>query len=130
MQALGVTVSRVWRGSVSGTGDAPAHGTPRRIRDEHGADLVVDGGDVRLEGVRQFRRGARPGDAVFGEESGQRGHADAVRQWPVDPLCGTLDHAAGNPLVAVNAALRDGPAAVADPLGAEVCFTDGDTARI
>ncbi len=53
-----------------------------------------------------------------------------MRQWLVDPLCGTLNHAAGNMLVAVNVALRDGAAAVADPFGGEVFFTDGVTAWV
>jgi myo-inositol-1(or 4)-monophosphatase len=48
----------------------------------------------------------------------------------VDPLCGTLNYAVGNMLVAVNVALRDGAAAVADPFSGEVFFTDGETARV
>ncbi|MFE9093667.1 inositol monophosphatase family protein [Streptomyces sp. NPDC007264] len=73
-------------------------------------------------------RAARPDDAVRGEESGQQGPAAAARQWLVDPLCGTLNYAAGNLLVAVNVALRDGAAAVADPFGDELYVTDGETA--
>lgn len=68
-------------------------------------------------------RAARPDDAVLGEEGGQQGVGDAVRQWVVDPLCGTLNYAAGSMLVAVNVALRDGAAAVADPFSGEVFFT-------
>ncbi|MDI6516272.1 inositol monophosphatase family protein [Streptomyces coelicoflavus] len=34
--------------------------------------------------------------------------AAAVREWLVDPLCGTLNYAVGTELVAVTAALRDG----------------------
>ncbi|MFG2075160.1 inositol monophosphatase family protein [Nonomuraea maritima] len=75
-------------------------------------------------------RAARPDDAVLGEEGGQQGAAGGVRQWLVDPLCGTLNYAAGNMLVAVNVALRDGAAAVADPFGGEVFFTDGETAWV
>lgn len=48
-----------------------------------------------------------------------------MRQWLVDPLCGTLNYAVGTMLVAVNVALRDGAAAVADPFSGEVFFTDG-----
>ena len=73
-------------------------------------------------------RAARPDDAVLGEEGGEQGAADAVRQWLVDPLCGTLNYAVGNMLVAVNVALRDGAAAVADPFNGDVFFTDGQTA--
>lgn len=73
-------------------------------------------------------RTALPDDAVLGEESGQHGAADAVRQWLVDPLCGTVNYAVGNMLVAVNLALRDGEAAVADPFSGEIFFTDGESA--
>ncbi|MDT0267279.1 inositol monophosphatase family protein [Streptomyces sp. DSM 44915] len=75
-------------------------------------------------------RAARPHDAVLGEEGGQRGAAGARRQWLVDPLCGTLNYAVGSMLVAVNVALRGGAAAVADPFGGEVFFTDGRIARV
>ncbi|MCX4537158.1 inositol monophosphatase family protein [Streptomyces sp. NBC_00841] len=75
-------------------------------------------------------RAARPDDAVLGEEGGQHGATDAVRQWLVDPLCGTLNYAVGNMLVAVNVALRNGAAAVADPFSGEVFFTDGETAWV
>ncbi|MFE2227639.1 inositol monophosphatase family protein [Streptomyces kronopolitis] len=73
---------------------------------------------------------ARPDDAVLGEEGGQQGAAETVRQWLVDPLCGTLNYAVGNMLVAVNVALRDGAAAVADPFSGEVFFTDGEIAWV
>ncbi|WP_051853667.1 inositol monophosphatase family protein, partial [Streptomyces sp. NRRL S-146] len=53
-----------------------------------------------------------------------------ARQWLGDPLCGTLNYAVGTMLVAVNVALREGPAAVADPFGGEVFFTDGETAWV
>lgn len=48
----------------------------------------------------------------------------------MDPLCGTLNYATGSHLVAVNVALRDGPAAVADPFSGEVFLTDGVTAWV
>ncbi|MCX3062889.1 inositol monophosphatase family protein [Streptomyces beihaiensis] len=75
-------------------------------------------------------RAARPEDGVLGEESGRHGGAEAVRQWLVDPLCGTLNYAVGTLLVAVNVALRGGPAAVADPFSGEVFATDGETAWV
>lgn len=73
-------------------------------------------------------RAARPDDAVLGEEGGRQGVAGAARQWLVDPLCGTLNYAVGTMLVAVNVALQDGAAAVADPFSGEVFCTDGKTA--
>ncbi|MFF5593013.1 inositol monophosphatase family protein [Streptomyces althioticus] len=54
----------------------------------------------------------------------------AARQWLVDPLCGTLNYAVGTRLVAVNVALRDGAAAVADPFSGDTSFTDGRTAHV
>ncbi|MET9955902.1 inositol monophosphatase family protein [Streptomyces sp. NPDC006339] len=87
--------------------------------------------DVEAEKtILDVLRAARPDDAVLGEEGGRRGGADAGRQWLVDPLCGTLNYAVGSLLVAVNVALRDGPAAVADPFGGEVFFTDGQRAWV
>ncbi len=53
-----------------------------------------------------------------------------MRQWLVDPLCGTLNYAVGIMLVAVNVALRDGVAAVADPFSGEVFFTDRGAAWV
>ena len=73
----------------------------------------------------------RPGDRVLAEESG-RGGGEGSRTWLLDPLCGTLNYAAGMQVVAVNAALREGErmvaAAVADPFGGEVLWTDGEAA--
>ncbi|GAA0367916.1 phosphatase [Actinoallomurus spadix] len=57
------------------------------------------------------------------------GPDDAARVWLVDPLCGTLNYAARNMLVAGNVALCVGSdvtaAAAADPLAGEVFWTDG-----
>ncbi|BDH03207.1 inositol monophosphatase family protein [Streptomyces seoulensis] len=110
------------------------------VRDGYGKELArIDKGagdfataaDVEAErAVRRVIRAARPDDAVLGEEGGRQGAADARRLWLVDPLCGTLNYAVGSMLVAVNVALRDGPAAVADPFSGEVFRTDGRTARL
>jgi myo-inositol-1(or 4)-monophosphatase len=76
----------------------------------------------------------RPGDAVTGEESGPTGASDSGRRWLVDPLCGTVNYAAGHLLVAVNVALtkagRTLVAASADPATGEVFWTDGDQAYV
>jgi myo-inositol-1(or 4)-monophosphatase len=54
--------------------------------------------------------------------------------WLVDPLCGTLNYAVRNMLVAVNVALRVGSditaAASADPFTEEVFWTDGERANV
>ncbi|MGW2858900.1 inositol monophosphatase family protein [Streptomyces sp. NPDC001205] len=96
-----------------------------------GAGDFATAADVKAEkAILDVIRAARPEDAVLGEEGGQQGGVDASRQWLVDPLCGTLNYAAGSMLVAVNVALRGGPAAVADPFSGEVFFTDGKTAWV
>lgn len=79
-------------------------------------------------------RTARPDDAVTGEESGRTGADGAERGWLVDPLCGTLNYAVRNMLVAVNVALRVGTritaAASADPFTDEVFWTDGERTHL
>lgn len=103
----------------------------RLTRFDKGAGDFATAADVEAEKtILGVIRAARPDDAVLGEEGGQQGAADAVRQWLVDPLCGTLNYAVGNMLVAVNVALRNGAAAVADPFSGEIFFTDGDTAWV
>ncbi|MFH9570662.1 inositol monophosphatase family protein [Streptomyces sp. NPDC017230] len=98
--------------------------------DKGAGDFATEADVAAEEAILGVIRAARPGDAVLGEEGGRRGPADAARQWLVDPLCGTLNYAVGNLLVAVNVVLRGGPAAVADPFGGEVYVTDGNTARV
>ncbi|MFF4792083.1 inositol monophosphatase family protein [Streptomyces sp. NPDC001276] len=100
-------------------------------RVDKGAGDFATAADVEAEkAIFAVLRAARPDDAVLGEESGRQGASDAARQWLVDPLCGTLNYAVGNMLVAVNVALRDGAAAVADPFSGEVFFTSGETAWV
>jgi myo-inositol-1(or 4)-monophosphatase len=103
----------------------------RLTRIDKGAGDFATAADVEAEkSIIGVIRAARPEDAVLGEEGGPQGGAEAVRQWLVDPLCGTLNYAAGTTLVAVNVALRGGAAAVADPFSGEVFFTDGETAWV
>ncbi|MBT2479576.1 inositol monophosphatase family protein [Streptomyces sp. ISL-94] len=104
----------------------------RRLgRIEKGDGDFATAADVEAEKtILGVIRAARPGDAVLGEEGGQQGDAGAGRQWLVDPLCGTLNYAVGNMLVAVNVALRGGAAAVADPFSGEVFFTDGESSWV
>jgi myo-inositol-1(or 4)-monophosphatase len=103
----------------------------RLDRIDKGAGDFATAADVEAErAILGVIRAARPDDAVLGEEGGQQGTTGAARQWLVDPLCGTLNYAVGNMLVAVNVALRDGAAAVADPFSGEVFFTDGESAWV
>ncbi|MFC4531202.1 inositol monophosphatase family protein [Sphaerisporangium dianthi] len=99
-------------------------------RFEKSAGDFATAADIEAEkAVIDVIRAARPGDAVTGEESGRTGSDGAERMWLVDPLCGTLNYAARNMLVAVNVALRAGSgitaAASADPFSGEVFWTDG-----
>ncbi|NDL55666.1 inositol monophosphatase family protein [Phytoactinopolyspora mesophila] len=98
--------------------------------DKGSGDFATDA-DIQAETtILDIIRTARPHDAVLGEEGGQQGAAVSGRQWLVDPLCGTLNYAVGTMLVAVNVALLDGPAAVADPFSGEVFFTNAETAWV
>lgn len=71
----------------------------------------------------------RPADGIEAEESGARGGTSG-RRWLVDPLCGTLNYAAGSGPVAVNVALRSGArelvATVADPLAGDLFWAAED----
>jgi myo-inositol-1(or 4)-monophosphatase len=110
--------------------------------DKGGVDLATQA-DVEAEAaILAVLRRLRPDDAVVGEESGQSGPAGAARCWLVDPLCGTVNFAAGTGPVAVNVALCEGDrtvaAAVADPLSGfgvratpagELWWSDGERAH-
>ncbi|GAB2955189.1 inositol monophosphatase family protein [Micromonospora polyrhachis] len=114
------------------------------VRSHHGMSLTrfeKSGGDfatpadVEAEKViLDVLHAARPGDTVVGEESGRTGTGGNGREWLVDPLCGTLNFAVRNMLVAVNVALRTGTqvvaAASADPFADEVFWTDGAGAHV
>lgn len=104
-------------------------------RVDKGAGDFATAADVAAErAIVDLLRSARPDDAVTGEESGRTGADRAERRWLVDPLCGTLNYAAGNLAVAVNVALRTGDrttaAAVADPFTGDVFWTDGTGAYV
>ncbi|MGH3212176.1 MAG: inositol monophosphatase family protein [Trebonia sp.] len=110
------------------------YGTTLERFDKDGGDFAT-AADLEAErAIVEVIRAARPADAVTGEESGQAGPDDAERRWLVDPLCGTLNYAAGMMVAAVNVALRAGSgisaAAAADPFSGEVFWTDGRRARV
>lgn len=104
-------------------------------RVDKGAGDFATAADIAAErAIVDLLRSARPDDAVTGEESGRTGADRAERRWLVDPLCGTLNYAAGNLAVAVNVALRTAgrttAAAVADPFTGDVFWTDGTGAYV
>lgn len=111
-------------------------GTPLTRTGKGGTDLATDV-DVEAERtIIELLVVNRPADRIVGEESGGVGDPGAARRWLVDPLCGTLNFAAGTGPVAVNVALCDGygdagaatAAAVADPFAAVIDWTDGAAA--
>ncbi|MFE5291742.1 inositol monophosphatase family protein [Isoptericola sp. NPDC056618] len=121
-------------------GAAVVAGAFRRPVTRHakvGLDFATDTDVAAERAVRDVLAAARPGDAVVGEELGASG-GDSARRWYVDPLCGTLNFAAGVPSFGVNVALAERrgavehvlAAAVADPLTGEVVWTDGVRTRV
>lgn len=106
------------------------YGTEVDHFDKEGVDFAT-AADLEAErAIRAVLAEHRPDDAIIGEELGAEGRSS--RRWLVDPICGTLNFAAGVPLFAVNVALDDEgvttAAAVADPPAGEVFWTDGDGA--
>ncbi|MER7728009.1 inositol monophosphatase family protein [Streptomyces sp. NPDC096323] len=105
------------------------YGTVLSRTEKAGGDFATDADVAAEDAILGVLRTARPDDAVTGEESGETGAGGAERRWLVDPLCGTLNYAVQNMLVAVNVALRVGSgvtaAASADPFSGEVFWTDG-----
>jgi len=126
------------RAALAGAAEvAAAFRRPVTRHAKAGLDFATDTDVAAERAVRAVLAAARPGDAVVGEELGTSG-GDAARRWFVDPLCGTLNFAAGIPAFGVNVALaerRDGveralAAAVADPLTGEVVWSDGTRTRV
>lgn len=110
------------------------YGQPVAHYAKEGFDFATEADLEAERAILQVIRAARPGDAFVGEEAGLLGDASADRTWLVDPLCGTLNFAAGTPLVAVNVALREAgrtvAAAVVDPIAGELFWTDGREAHL
>jgi myo-inositol-1(or 4)-monophosphatase len=105
------------------------YGTDMTRVDKSGGDFATEADIAAEQAILAVLRAHRPDDAITGEESGTTGPSGANRHWLVDPLCGTLNYAVRNPLVAVNVALRlpdgtVGAAAATDPFAAETFWTD------
>jgi len=102
--------------------------------DKSPSDFATEADLASEAAILDLLRTHRPEDALTGEETGASGRLSADRTWLVDPLCGTLNFAAETPLAAVNVALRNGAhvevAASADPVAAEVFWTDGEAAWV
>jgi myo-inositol-1(or 4)-monophosphatase len=111
-----------------------AYGTDLDHHAKEGVDFATDADIAAERAIRAALVAARPDDAVVGEELGSTGGDGATRRWLVDPICGTLNFAAGLPVFAVNVALAvDGVpavAAVADPPAGTVIWSDGGGAFV
>jgi myo-inositol-1(or 4)-monophosphatase len=107
------------------------YGTVVERHGKSATDFATDADLAAERAILELIQSARPADAILGEEYGASGEADASRRWLVDPLCGTLNFAAGTPLFSVNVALqldgRTSVAAVADPISGEIFWTTGET---
>ncbi len=85
------------------------------LRHHFGSEAVVDEAthhDIKLaldkesqELITAILLGARPGDALYGEE-GLAGNQESNRQWIVDPIDGTVNYYYGIPHFCVSIALR------------------------
>jgi myo-inositol-1(or 4)-monophosphatase len=85
------------------------------LRKHFGSDATVDEAthhDIKLaldkesqELITTILLGARPGDALYGEE-GIAGNQESDRQWIVDPIDGTVNYFYGIPHFCVSIALR------------------------
>jgi len=100
--------------------------------DKSSTDFATQADLESEEAIRAVILAARPSDTFVGEERGERLGAEDARRWLVDPLCGTLNYAAGTPLAATNVALATSAgvqvAVSADPIAEEYFWTDGEAA--
>jgi histidinol-phosphatase len=87
--------------------------TVARLAREFKADgsVVTEADRAVEEAIRRVLAGARPLDAVLGEEAGQTGHGD--RRWIIDPIDGTALFVAGDDRWLVLVALEEAGEVVA-----------------
>lgn len=105
---------------------------------DKGANDFATQADIEAENaILDIIRRERPEDGIIAEESGVHPARDPQRGrvWLVDPLCGTLNYAAGTHDVAVNIALQNSEgqylaAAISQPFTDELFWTDGVNAYI
>jgi myo-inositol-1(or 4)-monophosphatase len=82
---------------------APARGVESK---SSATDLVSDADRDAETLIRERIRGARPDDAIIGEEQGDEGGASELR-WVIDPLDGTINFLFGIPHWCVSVAVED-----------------------
>lgn len=103
-------------------------GTELARQHKTATDFATAADRAAEQAILDVIRAGRPDDGFEGEELGAV--ATGRRTWLVDPLCGTVNFAAGSPSFCVNVALVDGDvtttAAVVHPPTGETYWTDGD----
>jgi myo-inositol-1(or 4)-monophosphatase len=121
--------------AVASTGAAVVRnrfGTTLQRLDKGSGDFATNADIESENAMLALLRRERPQDSILGEESGLTGASSGLRTWLIDPLCGTLNYAAGMRVAAVNVALRVASAftvaAVADPFNDEIFWTGGVSA--
>ena len=70
-------------------------------------DFATEADRAAEQAILDVIHDARPDDGFEGEELGSVHAGAGGRTWLVDPLCGTLNYAAGSPSYCVNVALVD-----------------------
>lgn len=73
-----------------------AYGAALIKHGKSGTDFATDADIDAERAILDVITGARPRDAVDGEELGRGGNARSSRRWLVDPLCGRCPHAPGS----------------------------------
>jgi myo-inositol-1(or 4)-monophosphatase len=92
-------------------------------------DFATEADHAAEQAILDVIHAARPDDGFEGEELGAVHAGVGGRTWLVDPLCGTLNFAAGSPSFCVNVALVDAgvtvAAAVSHPPTSELYWSAG-----
>ena len=96
---------------------------PHAVTVKSGVDFATETDLASEKAMVAILRERYPDHAVVGEEGGLVGNANARFKWLVDPLCGTMNFAAGVPLFSVNLALLEDGVTVlgvmAEPIAGE-----------
>ncbi|RYC04176.1 inositol monophosphatase family protein [Nocardioides zhouii] len=88
-------------------------GSPLTRHHKTATDFATEADRAAERAILDVIHAARPEDGFEGEELGAVHAGAGGRTWLVDPLCGTLNFAAGSPSFCVNVALVDAGVTVA-----------------
>ena len=105
------------------------YGTKLEHTSKSATDFATEADIAAERAILEVIGSARPDDGLVGEELGEFGSARGGRRWLVDPLCGTLNFAAGTSHYCVNVALQvagtTSVAVVSHPPTGEMYWADG-----